>query len=163
ALAIAQSVDLPNATCDSACTNQGQIYAQKNGIDVSALSPSWHGPCANASDTNCWTYPYGGHNDQVEVRLRAPVATFFVGVVDALLNGGVSTSFNVSARAVASTNPVIQTTTIPGQSYPGTTVVISGDTHTTTGPPILSGGSGVAFTMSRRCDAILYSGNPKGL
>jgi hypothetical protein len=158
ALAIAQSVDLANATCDSACTNQGQIYAQKNGIDVSALNPSWHGPCANASDTNCWTYPYGGHNDQVEVRLRAPVATFFVGVVDALLNGGVSTTFNVSARAVAQTDQVIGSTTIPGPTFPDSTATIPGGIHTTTDPDQLSGGSGIAFTMSRVCSAIQYTG-----
>jgi hypothetical protein len=162
ALAIAQSVDLPSATCNSACTNQGQIYAQKNGIDVSALNPGWHGPCANASDTNCWTYPYNGQNDQVEVRLRAPVATFFVGVVDALLNGGVSTTVNVSARAVAQTDQVLGVTTIPGQTFTGSTTTIPGDTHTITDMVTLNEGSGVAFAMSRVCNSISYTGAGSG-
>jgi hypothetical protein len=158
ALAIAQSVDLTTASCNTACTNQGKNYAQKNGIDVSALNPSWHGPCANASDTNCWTYPYSGHNDQVEVRLRAPVSTFFVGAVNAMLNGGLSTTVNVTARAVAQTDAVIGTTTIPGPTFPDSTATIPGGIHTTTDPDQLSGGSGIAFTMSRVCSAIQYTG-----
>jgi hypothetical protein len=161
-LAIAQSVDLTNGSCNAACSNQGKIYAQKNGIDVSALNPSWHGPCANPSDKNCWTYPYAGHNDQVEVRLEAPVTTFFVGAADALLHGGVSTTFNVSARAVASTNPVIGVTTIPGQTFTGSTTTIAGQTHTITDMVTLNEGSGVAFAMSRVCNSISYSGAASG-
>src|SRR5262249_12204495 len=98
-----------------------------------------------------------------EVRLKAPVATFFVGVVDAMLNGGVSTTFNVSARAVAQTDQLLGVTTIPGQTFTGSTTVLPGGTHTTTDPDQLSGGSGVAFTMSRVCNAIQYPGaGPKG-
>jgi Flp pilus assembly protein TadG len=163
ALAMAQSADPATSTCNSACQNQGKDYAQKNGIDVSALNPSWH-QCSNSdpSDTNCWTYPYAGHTDQVEVRLNAPVSTFFVGAANALLHGGIAANFNVSARAVASTNPVIGVTTIPGQTYTGSTTVILGGTHTTTDPDQLSGGSGVAFTMSRVCNSISYGGAGSG-
>jgi Putative Flp pilus-assembly TadE/G-like len=161
ALAMAQSVDLVNHTCDSTCSNQGRIYAEKNGIQVSALNPSWH-QCANPSDTNCWNYPYNGLNDQVEVRLQAPVATFFVGAANALLHGGVSTTFNVSARSVASTNPVIGVTTIPGQTFTGSTTTIPGETHTITDMVTLNEGSGVAFAMSRVCNSISYSGAGSG-
>src|SRR5207248_11716999 len=47
---------------------------------------------------------------------------------------------------------------------PGTTVIttIPGGTHTTTDPSENSGGSGVAFTMSRVCNSITYSGAGSG-
>ena len=86
------------------------------------------------------------------------MATFFVGAANALLKGGFNTSFNVSARAVASTNPVIGVTTIPGQTYTGSTTTIPGSTRVTTGSSIPVGGSGVAFTMSRSCTSITYTG-----
>src|SRR4030095_8297795 len=78
--------------------------------------------------------------------------------VNAMLNGGLSTTFNVSARAVAQTDQVLGVTTIPGQTFTGSTTTIPGGTHTTTDPDQLSGGSGVAFTMSRVCGAIVYTG-----
>jgi Putative Flp pilus-assembly TadE/G-like len=160
ALAIAQSVDLSTNSCNSACSDQGRTFADKNGIHVGSLSPSWH-KCndsdpAHPSDTNCWAYPYvdtGGasHNDQVEVRLQAPVATFFVGVADALVHGGINTTFKVSARAVASTAPqvfitpgTVSTNTTPGtattQTDPGTVV-----TNYTTSTSTTGGGAAVLF------------------
>jgi Flp pilus assembly protein TadG len=161
ALAIAQSVDLASANCPNSCSNEGSAYAQKNGVDITS---AWH-KCndpdpANPTDTNCWAYPYVdtsgvSHQDQVEVRLRAHVTTFLAGVIG--IYGA-----NVSARAVASTNPVTSTTTSPNVTISGTTQTITGSTLITTDPDILSGDSGVAFAMSRRCNAITYSGNPKG-
>jgi Putative Flp pilus-assembly TadE/G-like len=162
ALAMAQDVNPATSTCSPACVDLGREYAAKNGVNVDS---TWH-QCDSTHTTNCWIYPYvdgaGSHNDEVEVRLQAPVSTFFVGVADALLHGGVATTFNVDARAVAQSNPVLGVTTIPGPTYTGSTTIVPGDTHTTTDPDTLSGGSGVAFTMSRDCAAITYGGNPKG-
>jgi uncharacterized membrane protein len=158
ALAVAQSVNLTTspASCDSACSDQGKAYAKKNGVDVDS---SWQA-CDAGHTTNCWTYPYVDksgvtHYDQVEVRLTSHVTTFIAGMIG--LFGA-----DVSARAVASTNPVTGTTTSPDSTIHGTTFTIPGGTHTTTDPDILSGDSGVAFQMSRRCDAFTYTGNPKG-
>jgi Flp pilus assembly protein TadG len=166
ALAVAQSVDLTTspASCVAACPDQGKAYAKKNGVDVDS---NWHA-CDASHTTNCWTYPYVDksgvtHYDQVEVRLTSHVTTFIASIIG--LYGT-----DVSARAVASTNPVTGTTTSPDSTIHGTTLTIPGGTHTTTNPDILSGDSGVAFTMSRLCDAsttpphyaFTYSGNPKG-
>jgi hypothetical protein len=158
ALAVAQSVNLTTspASCDSACSDQGKAYAKKNGVDVDS---SWQA-CDAGHTTNCWTYPYVDksgvtHYDQVEVRLTTHVTTFIAGMIG--LFGA-----DVSARAVASTNPVTGTTTSPDSTIHGTTFTIPGGTHTTTGPDVLSGDSGVAFTMSRLCTAISYSGAGSG-
>ena len=43
ALAMAQNVDVSAGTCDATCAAIGQQYAQKNGVDVTATSPVWHG------------------------------------------------------------------------------------------------------------------------
>jgi Flp pilus assembly protein TadG len=153
ALAIAQNVDLASPSCDNACADVGREYAKKNGVDVDS---SWH-KCDAAHTTNCWTYPYNGHNDQVEVRLKAHVTTFIAGVIG--LYGA-----DVSARAVSGTGPIYGYSTTPGTTIQGTTTIstITGATHTTTDPDQLSGGSGVAFTMSRLCNAISYSGAGSG-
>src|SRR6266480_2219604 len=73
ALAIAQDVGLAATTCSATCSDQGRIYAKKNGINVDS---SWH-KCSDAdpahpTDTNCWAYPYidksgASHFDQAEV------------------------------------------------------------------------------------------------
>jgi Putative Flp pilus-assembly TadE/G-like len=176
ALAIAQNIDLAASphTCGTyqgqsgppACDALASDYSSKNGVNAS-ISKCTDDP-THPTQWNCWRYPYIDTNnvtydDEVEVRLQAPVTTFFVGAADALLNGGVSTTFNVSARSVAQTDQVIGTTTIPGQTFTGSTTVVPGGTHTTTDPDQLSGGSGVAFTMSRVCNAIQYTGaGPKG-
>jgi Flp pilus assembly protein TadG len=172
ALAVAQNIDLASNphTCgtysgqtgDPACNALAAEYSSKNGVSASIHKCNDADP-THPTDTNCWAYPYVDtsgvtHPDEVEVRLQASVTTFFVGVVDALLKGGVSTTFTVSARAVAQTNQVLGVTTIPGQTFTGSTTTIPGDTHTTTDPDQLSGGSGVAFTMSRVCGAIVYTG-----
>jgi hypothetical protein len=170
ALAMSQSINLATApaTCPASCVAKGKEYAKRNGVDVDATTPTWH-QCsdadpANPTDTNCWAFPYVNkndvthpHYDQVEVRLRAHVTTFIAGVVGIY-------SANVSARAVGGANPVYGYSTTPGTTIQGTTTVstIPGGTHTTTDPDVLSGGSGVAFTMSRVCDAISYGGSGSG-
>ena len=154
ALAMAQDVGLSSTTCGPTCQDAGRIYAKKNGVNVDS---SWH-QCDAAHTTNCWTYPYNGHNDQVEVRLKAHVTTFIAGVIG--LFGA-----DVSARAVSGTGPIYGYSTTPGTTIQGTTTIstITGATHTTTDADILSGGSGVAFAMSRLCQAITYTGaGPKG-
>jgi len=177
ALAIAQNIDLASSphTCGTyngqtgnpACNTLAAEYTSKNGVNASIHKCNDADP-THPTDTNCWAYPYVDthnvtHDDEVEVRLQAPVTTFFVGAADALLKGGVGATFKVSARAVAQTDQVLGVSTIPGQTYTGSTTVVSGGTHTTTDPDVLSGGSGVAFTMSRSCTAISYTGaGPKG-
>ena len=172
ALAIAQNIDLASSphTCGTyngqtgnpACNTLAAEYTSKNGVNASIHKCNDADP-THPTDSNCWAYPYVDthnvtHDDEVEVRLQAPVTTFFVGAADALLNGGVGATFKVSARAVAQTDQVLGVTTIPGRTFTGSTTVLPGGTHTTTDPDILSGGSGVAFTMSRVCDAIVYTG-----
>jgi Flp pilus assembly protein TadG len=176
ALAVAQNVDLATSphTCgtykgqtgDPACNALAAEYSSKNGINTSIHKCNDADP-THPSDTNCWAYPYvdtsnGTHDDEVEVRLTAPVTTFFVGAVDALVHGGISTTFKVSARAVAQTNQVLGVATIPGQTFTGSTTTIAGSTHVTTDQGTTLGGSGVAFTMSRNCDAITYQGDDSG-
>ena len=176
ALAIAQNIDLASSphTCGTyngqtgnpACNTLAAEYSSKNGVNASIHKCNDADP-THPSDTNCWAYPYVDthnvtHDDEVEVRLQAPVATFFVGAADALLNGGVGATFKVSARAVAQTDQVIGVTTIPGQTFTGSTTVLPGGTHTITDMVTLNEGSGVAFAMSRVCNSISYSGAASG-
>jgi hypothetical protein len=117
--------------------------------------------CAAATDRNCYTWPYKGNNGLIEVRLRENVDGFITGVIDALFQSSLGNVFKVSARSVASAAPVTSTTTIPGTTSDGFTdpgSTVTGATHTTTDPDTNLGGNGVAFLMSRNCDAISYSG-----
>jgi Flp pilus assembly protein TadG len=176
ALAIAQNIDLASSphTCGTyngqtgnpACNTLAAEYSSKNGVNASIHKCNDADP-THPTDTNCWAYPYVDthnvtHDDEVEVRLQTPVTTFFVGAADALLNGGVGATFKVSARAVAQTNQVIGVTTIPGQTFTGSTTVLPGGTHTITDMVTLNEGSGVAFAMSRVCDSISYTGAASG-
>jgi Flp pilus assembly protein TadG len=153
ALAMAQEIGLSSTVCTPACQDQGRIYAKNNGVDVDS---SWH-QCDATHTTNCWTYPYNGHTDEVEVRLKAHVTTFIAGMIG--IYGA-----DVSARAVSGTGPVVSSSTTPGTTVAGSTTVftIPGTVRTTTGPDQLSGGSGVAFTMSRVCNSISYGGAGSG-
>jgi hypothetical protein len=95
-----------------------EAYMQKNGgpDHLDGGTGSDPAQCFKPSDTNCYTWPYKGSWDLVEVRLRKDVKTFFTKAI------GISKTFTVSARSVASTDPVVQTstTTIPGTTNPGT-------------------------------------------
>jgi Flp pilus assembly protein TadG len=164
ALAVAQNINSATATCktytdqagqthtgDDACSALASEYASRNGV-----TSSFHNCNADPAPP-CWDLPDDSH---AEVRLQAPVTTFFVGAVNALLHGGVSTTFTVSARAVAQYGEHFIVN--PGQIFPPTTSTIPGAIHTTTDPGITIGGTGVAFTMSQRCDAITYQGDGSG-
>jgi hypothetical protein len=166
AAALAAAQDWPlGGPCVGACLASLQTsansYSDKNG------GPSLH-PCndpdpAHPTDTNCFAAPYvdksgTAHDGQVEVRLTVSTPTLFTKAV------GLKGLFDVSARSVAGSNPILGATTITGQTVTGsaTTVVIPGGTHTTTDGDTVSGGSGIAFAMSRVCNAISYSGAGSG-
>jgi hypothetical protein len=171
ALAVSQNIDLTTRTCkpyggfpsgNASCKALADDYSQKNGGSSNlhkCVDPDYTHP----SDTNCWAYPYYNKNAptltadyfQAEVRLRSHVTTFIAGVIGIY-------SANVSARSVAGANPVLSTSTTPGSSTPDQTIITPGGTHTTTDPSEVSGGSGIAFTMSRVCNAITYQGAGSG-
>jgi Putative Flp pilus-assembly TadE/G-like len=71
--------------------------------------------------------------------------------------GGVTTTTTPGGVSTTTTPGGTHTTTIPGQTH---TTTIPGATHTTTTPG--QPGSGEAFAMARRCDAILYTGDGGG-
>jgi hypothetical protein len=154
-LAVSQSLTDPSADLSSIAS----YYSQKNGGPGGIVSCN-----DDSSKTNCYQTPYDDHkpgtddSKLVEVRLTKGVSGFFASAI------GLKGLFDVSARSVAANAPLIGTTTIPGTVIHGTTYEITypGDTHTTTDPDEVSGGSGVGFAMSRRCDAITYGGDPKG-
>jgi len=153
ALAVAQNIDIATGVCNATCSDYARQYAKKNGIDVDTTTPAWH-QCsdpdpANPTDTNCYAYPYVNRNDvahphfdQVEVRLRESVHTFFTGVVGTLLPDHVlGDAFNVSARAVAVTTPQLNVTqpvtntsfvTSNGFTDPGSTTPPQTQTNSTT-------------------------------
>jgi hypothetical protein len=152
-------------TARQALVDRIEEYSSKNGgpATLDGGSCSFDSTRCNApSDKNCYTWPYGtGPNAKglVEVRLSEGVSGFFANVAH------LSSLFHVSARAVSSTSPVLGTTTIPGSTDPGSTdpnVTITGPVHTTTDPDTNIGGDGVAFTMSRKCDSIFYTGAGSG-
>ena len=162
AAALAAAQDWPlGGGCSGSCLATLQLrandYSNKNG------GPNLH-PCndpdpTKPTDSNCVAAPYVDksgvtHPGEVEVRLTAAQPTVFTKAI------GLGNAFNVSARSVAGSNPILGASTVPGTTVNGTTVyqTIPGGTHTTTDPDIGSGGSGIAFTMSRVCDAITYSG-----
>jgi Putative Flp pilus-assembly TadE/G-like len=128
-------------------------YSDRNG------GPSTIPQCADASAWNCYTWPYKGTFALVEVKLERPVTGFFASVA------GVSNLFTAHARAVASTSPQLHEEVVPGFTDPGSTdpdVIIPGATQTTTDPDTVLGGGGVGFAMSRKCDAIQYTGAGAG-
>jgi hypothetical protein len=166
AAALAAAQDWPlGGPCVGACLATLQTsannYSDKNG------GPSLH-PCndpdpTHPSDTNCFAAPYvdksgTAHDGQVEVRLTVSTPTLFTKAV------GLKSLFDVSARSVAGSNPILGASTIPGTTVAGSTILntIPGGVHTTTDPDTVSGGSGIGFAMSRACDAILYNGAGSG-
>jgi Flp pilus assembly protein TadG len=136
-----------DATCLASVQSSAEDYSHRNGATNNLPQ------CTSTVTTNCFDTPFQGNVDQVEVRLTQHVTTFLAGMIGIY-------SANVSARAVASGSAIFGTTTVPGTVIHGTTFVttVNGETHTTTDPDQLSGGSGVAFTMSRVCNAIQYTG-----
>jgi putative Flp pilus-assembly TadE/G-like protein len=115
-------------------------------------------------DPNCYTWPYKGNSNLVEVKLTRSIDEFFL---DAIGLGGLLDT--VSARAVAGVTalaspPTTNTTTFPGTTNPGTTQTIADpgtvSVQTVTAPS--DPGGAQAFVMSPHCSAIQYNGNPKG-
>jgi hypothetical protein len=120
-------------------------------------------PCVDPASTNCYSWPYKGNSEQVEVRLTIHMQGF---LLDAIGLGHLLDE--VSARAVAAATPLVSPPTTTTIANPGTTqtigdpdvvstVVTPGTTNVTTttvGGVIAS----QAFTMSRACDSILYTG-----
>jgi hypothetical protein len=156
ALAVAQ--DLNNPCAPGCLASKAGEYSSKNG-------GTDHVPaCASDSETNCYEWPYVdkngvSHPGQVEVRLTSHFTGFFASAI------GFSNLFGVSARAVAGIGFATSATVITGTTDPGSTdpnVTIPGATHTTTDPGTEVGNGGIAFAMSRRCDAILYQGAGSG-
>jgi Flp pilus assembly protein TadG len=164
ALAAAQDWPLGGACaggCLATLQTRATTYSNKNG------GPSLH-QCndpdpTKPTDSNCVAAPYidkngTSHPGEVEVRLTSSQSTLFAKAV------GLGSAFGVSARAVAGSNPILGASTIPGTTVAGSTILntISGGTHTTTDPSSSSGGSGIAFAMSRVCappnGAISYTG-----
>jgi Flp pilus assembly protein TadG len=152
ALAVAQNIDISTGTCDATCSDYARQYARANGIDVDTTTPSWHrcndADPAHPTDTNCYAYPYVNRADvahprfdEVEVRLREPVSTFFTGIMNTLLGGHALNVFNVSARSVAVTSPELNVTqpttntslvTNNGFTDPGSTTPAQTNTNATT-------------------------------
>jgi Flp pilus assembly protein TadG len=166
AAALAAAQDWPlGGSCVGGCLttlqSRADTYSNKNG------GPALH-PCndpdpTHPTDSNCVAAPYidkNGvtHPGEVEVRLTSSQATLFTNAI------GLGSAFGVSARSVAGSNPILGASTIPGTTVNGTTTinVIPGGTHTTTDGDFISGGSGIAFAMSRVCNAITYSGAGSG-
>ena len=121
------------------------------------------------ADTNCYTTPWKGNVNLVEVKLSRTIDEYFL---DAIGLGGLLDT--VSARAVAGITPLVapdstSTTTVTGTTNtgindPGTTQTITspGSTNVQTVTTAGDLGGAQAFVMSTSCSAITYNGNPKG-
>jgi hypothetical protein len=161
ALAASQELPVDGSVCDGPdaappkclynVRHAAELYSSKNGGASSIPA------CASSSSTNCYQTPYKGSSGLIEIRLTNSVAGFFTSVV------GLGNLFDVSARAVGSSNALTNVTVIPGTTTDGSTdpnIIITGGSHTTTDPDTISGGviGAQAFEMSSACAAISYSG-----
>src|SRR5262249_48855365 len=147
AAALAASDELGHAndaTCDSACLATlktkavavAQSYLSKNGMTTSAAA--FH-ECQTAGDKDCYTYPFGGNNARIEVRVKKPGTGYFARAM------GVSI-FDASARAVAIAKPSVIVN-------PGTPVAIFAYAHNGTDPCTGNDSGGVPY-------GITVGGNP---
>lgn len=75
-------------------TTAGHYSGRNAGTATTASLPK----CTGVGDMNCYTWPYNGDWNRVEVKLKKPVSTSFARIF------GIS-QVNVSARAVASLRP----------------------------------------------------------
>jgi putative Flp pilus-assembly TadE/G-like protein len=121
---------------------------------------------AAPEDSNCYTTPFKGNSNLVEVRLTRSVDEYFL---DAIGLGGLLDE--VSGRAVASALPLVSPPTTETTTNPGTTetVIQDGTTETIITPgttevtTTTTGGSGgVGFFKSTACPAISYTGSGQG-
>ena len=161
AAALAGAQELPvSGACVGVCqTNlkaKIEEYSQKNGGHAT-LTGGAAGKCQVASDTNCYTNPYSASgtpsDQQVEVRLRKSVTTFFAGAA------GVVGPFAVSARSVASRTG--QTGTVTTATPGSTSTQIIGDvvntnysTQYTTVTTPTDSNDNFAYAASTSCSAI---------
>jgi hypothetical protein len=170
AAALAAAQELPaSGRCDAVCrvkvAAKIKEYSLDNGGPLSLNGGTYPGDpsrCQAATDTNCYTTPYKGSDQLVEVRFHETVSTLFTDVLH------LGKLFGVSARAVSSAQAQTSVNTTPGQTNLGLTqdpVTQPGATHTTTDPDQVVGGEGaMAFAMSTSCTkdpggaAITYQG-----
>jgi Putative Flp pilus-assembly TadE/G-like len=137
AAALAASQELPaggpcaGASTDpypSSCQSRVLWTANHYSHDVNG-GPAITHPCVGVNDVNCYTNPYKGSDQLVEVRLRESVVGFFTAAAH------IAGPFDVSARAVGSAAPIVTGhgstastsistrigTTNPGTTIPGST------------------------------------------
>jgi Putative Flp pilus-assembly TadE/G-like len=131
-----------------------------------------HGPtvdhaCAGVSDRNCYTTPYKGNPQLVEVRLREQVHGFVTGLIDALFRSSLGNVFRVGARSVSGATAQVAppTTSTNVTSGDGSTITGTSTGYgTSTGTTTTGGVGAVAFAKSTNCTkdpggaAITYSG-----
>jgi hypothetical protein len=123
ASALAGSQELPASgpclivLCQPRLKAKIEEYSALNG-GPATLNGAPGGRCHVPTDTNCYTNPYKGNDQLLEVRLQMPVTTFFTATAHIL------GPFSVGARAVGSAGAITttSTTTIPGTTIDGTTI-----------------------------------------
>ena len=135
AAALAAARDLPGngVACDAACLvvvkKDVDLYAGYNHFTPSP-GPHFH-QCDPAvpADTNCFDTPHDGNPDLIQVRVHEALPPVFTNAV------GLG-PFKVSARATASADQQVTTTTTPDLIVPGgtTTYTIPGSTTVETTP-----------------------------
>jgi hypothetical protein len=167
ALAAAQSIS--GSIGDSCPGSAGSIDTVKRAAECYSAAnggPQSLSTCTGADSTNCFTWPYKGDPMSVEVRVTTSIHGLFgVFGLDGIFD-------KISARAVANATPLVSPPTVSTTATPGTTqtvvgpdsvdeVITPGTTQVTT---VTTGGvaGAQAFTMSRTCDAILYTGSGGG-
>ena len=114
------------------------------------------GRCQVPTDTNCYTNPYKGNDQLLEVRLEMPVTTFFTAAAHII------GPFSVGARSVASAGAITSTstTTIPGTTIDGTTIngtTIQGTTNPGTTISSTSTSVSTTTTTTRREAIALFA------
>jgi Flp pilus assembly protein TadG len=148
AAALAAAADLRDAAdpaCDATCVAAVKAKASATAASYSARNggPAALTECHAASDTNCFTWPYDSDNGRLEVRVRKTVPGVFANVL--------GSSFAVSARAVASATPQIQTN-------PGVPIAIFAYTHNGADPCGDPNGITINGNPQTAIDAVLSNG-----
>ena len=149
-----------NPTCDAACmtstraavADTARQYLEKNNVPS---VPNPLPPC-DSSHPTCYTWPFSGSTAKVEVEVQADEIPFI-----AQAAGFATNIFKPRARAVAAAHgSSTQHCSFPGQTianpdqYAPTCVI--------TGTTVAAPSGAMAFTMSRACDAILWTGSTSG-
>ena len=103
AAALAAAIDLNKAACSIPGTAQGDpcvalSTGKFSGLNNGIASLTSLQKCPGNGNGNCYTWPYNGNTNKVEVKLKKSVPTFFARIF------GIGT-VAVSGRAVASVSP----------------------------------------------------------